>query len=72
MAPLEPTDITVEILKDIRQEVRKTREDLSDRIDLAGTVVDMTRVLRASHDLRPRAERCELEIAELRRQVGGR
>jgi len=103
---LEPTDITVEILKDIRQELRKTREDVSDRIDalreevsdhidtlreelsgrivdseirtstaiadLAGTVVDMTQVLRASHDLRPRVERCELEIAELRRQVGGR
>jgi len=30
----------------------------------------MTGVLRASHDLRPRVERCELDIAELKKRVG--
>jgi hypothetical protein len=97
---MEPTDITVSILKDIRDEVRTgldqvrgevhelrvevrelradtnlridtLREELSRRIveseictataitELSGTVREMTQVLRASHDLRPRLERCE-------------
>ncbi|HEX8792880.1 MAG TPA: hypothetical protein VF765_18165 [Polyangiaceae bacterium] len=90
---MEPTDLTIEILKNIRDEVRQTRTDLSGRIDtmrdelsrriveseirtstavteLAGAVSQMTGVLRASHDLRPRVERCELDIAELKKRVG--
>ena len=39
--------------------------------DLAGAVNQMTGVLRASHDLRPRAERCEQDIAELKKRVHG-
>jgi methyl-accepting chemotaxis protein len=110
---MEPTDITIEILKDIRSEIRETRQDLSQRIDqtnvrldqmngqlgetnervdtmreelsrriveseirtstaitdLAGTVHELTDVLRASHDLRPRVERCELDIVELKRRL---
>ena len=113
---MEPTDITIEILKDIRAEVRKTngrldqtndrldlangrldqmggkldqtneridtmREELSRRIveseirtstaitDLAGTVHELTDVLRATHDLRPRVERCEQDISELKRRL---
>ncbi len=117
---MEPTDLTIEILKDIRDEVRQTRTDLSTRIDatnvrletlreglsgridtlrdelseridglsrrvveseirtataitdLAGAVSQMTGVLRASHDLRPRMERCEQDIAELKKRVGPR
>lgn len=88
---MEPTDVTIEILKDIRDEVRQTRTDLSERIDglsrrvveseirtataitdLAGAVNQMTGVLRASHDLRPRVERCEQDIAELKKRVGPR
>lgn len=109
---MEPTDVTIEILKDIRDEVRQTRIDLSARIDatneridatnerihgtndrieglsrrvveseirtataiadLAGAVNEMTGVLRASHDLRPRLERCEQDIAELKKRVGPR
>jgi len=113
---LEPTDVTIEILKDIRDEVRQTRTDLSSRIDatngridstnarlevlredlseridglsrrvveseirtataltdLTGAVNQMTGVLRASHDLRPRVERCEQDIAELKKRVGDR
>jgi hypothetical protein len=95
---MEPTDITVEILRDIRDEVRNTnvridhtnerldtmREELSRRIvesevrtstaiaDLAGTVREMTQVLRAANDLRPRVERCEQDIVELKRHaIGG-
>ena len=101
---MEPTDLTVEILKDIRQEIRdvrlelretktelreeihELRLDLSGRIDetnrrlvdseirtstaitaLAGSVQEMTQVPRATHDLRPRVERCERDIAELKR-----
>jgi len=96
---MEPTDITIEILKDIRSEIRETRQDLSQRIDqtnervdtmreelsrriveseirtstamtdLAGTVHELTDVLRASHDLRPRLERCEQDIVELKRRL---
>jgi hypothetical protein len=106
---LEPTDLTVEILKDIRTELRQVRTDLSARIDvtnsridetnlrlnamreelsnrivesevrtataiadLAGTVREMTQVLRQAHDLRPRVERCESDIAELKRQITAR
>jgi uncharacterized protein Yka (UPF0111/DUF47 family) len=89
---MEPTDLTIEILKDIRTEIRDTRQDLSVRLDtmrnelsrriveseirtstaiteLAGTVHEMTKVLRASHDLRPRVERCEHDIADLKRRL---
>jgi hypothetical protein len=95
---MESTDLTIEVLKGIRQDVRELgsqlgsridatngrldstngrldllseevhgmREELSRRIvesevrtstaiaELAGTVREMTSVLRASHDLRPR------------------
>jgi predicted RNase H-like nuclease (RuvC/YqgF family) len=109
---MEPTDITIQILTDIRDQARLTNERLdqtntrldrmNDRIDgtnerletmreelsrriveseirtstaiteLAGTVRDMTHVLRASHDVRPRLERCEKDIADLRRRIGER
>ncbi|HEY8040570.1 MAG TPA: hypothetical protein VIF15_12280 [Polyangiaceae bacterium] len=102
---MDPSDITIEILKDIRSEMghfregldqtnlrldqnnvslETMREELSRRIvesevrtstaitELAGTVREMTQVLRASHDLRPRVERCEGDIAELKRRVAER
>jgi len=37
--------------------------------ELAGTVRDLTTVLRAQADLRPRVERCEQEIADLKRRL---
>lgn len=58
------------------------REELSRRIveseirtstaitELAGTVRDLTQVLHQQHDLRPRVERCERDIAELKRARG--
>jgi hypothetical protein len=90
---LAPTDLTIEILRSIRDEVKQTntridstntrldalREELSARIvaseirtataitDLAYTVREMTGVLRAQNDLRPRVDRCEQDIAELKR-----
>ena len=36
--------------------------------DLAGTVRDMTGVLRAESDLRPRVERCEQDIADIKKR----
>ncbi|MGO8994542.1 MAG: hypothetical protein ACLQVI_14585 [Polyangiaceae bacterium] len=92
---MEPTDLTIEILKDIRAGIEKTNErvdllredtnaglDLLSRrivesevrtstaiVDLAGTVRDMTTVLRAQSDLRPRVERCERDIEELRQRT---
>jgi chromosome segregation ATPase len=39
-------------------------------IELAGTVRDLTSLLRAQADLRPRVERCEHDIAELRARLG--
>jgi hypothetical protein len=103
------TDITVTILREIRDEVRKTNERvdvLTERVDvltgrvdavgdrfdtvagdlgrriveseirtatalteLAGTVREMTGLLRAQGDLRPRVERCEQDIADIRRSL---
>jgi predicted nucleic acid-binding Zn-ribbon protein len=107
---MDPSDLTIEILKEIRDEVRQTNfridetnfriektnlriektnegvdtgfADVARRIveseirtstaiaDLAGTVREMTSVLRAQHDLRPRVERCERDIAALQRRTG--
>jgi predicted nucleic acid-binding Zn-ribbon protein len=113
---MEPHDITVDILKSIRDEVRQTNsrldqtnsrldqtnsrlksmhgdlsarieamhEELSTRIvesevrtataitELAGSVREMTGVLKASVELRPRVERCEQDIAEIRAELATR
>ena len=99
---MRPTNITIKILEGIRDEIRTTRTDLSDRIDqtngrldemrtelsrrivesevrtstaitdLAGTVRDLTVVLRAQGELRPRVEKCERDIDELRRRAPAR
>jgi hypothetical protein len=92
----EPVSLTTRILKEIRDEGRRTNEQLvatNQRLDamrvelghriteselrtataiteLAGTVRDLTSVLRAQSDLRPRVERCEVDIAALRARVG--
>jgi hypothetical protein len=85
---MEPTDLTIEILKDIRAGIDSLREDTNARLDLmsrrivesevrtstaivelAGTVREMTTVLRAQSDLRPRVERCERDIEELRQRT---
>ncbi len=99
---MEPTDLTIEILKDIRQEMREakeeirhTREDLHDEIhalsgrvdrlhtritetdirtatamtDLVGTLHEMRDEFRSSRELRPRVERCEQDIADLKRRL---
>ena len=89
------SDLTLEVLKAIRDEVRQTnsrldqanerleglREELSRRIvesevrtstaiaDLAGTVREMTALLRNLVDLRPRVERCEHEIDALKQRL---
>jgi hypothetical protein len=102
---MEPTDLTLEVLNGIRQELRETRDALGSRLDgtnaelrdtrealgsrledvsrrvvesevrtstaiadLAGTVREMTVVLRAANDLRPRVERCEHDIADIKRR----
>jgi hypothetical protein len=103
---MEPTDITVEIMKSIRDEAKQTngrleemREELSTRIEetnsrllemreelstrivhseirtataiteLAGTVREMTAVVRTSLELRPRVERCEDDIRDLQNRL---
>ena len=93
---MEPTDITIEILKGIRDEVKQTNtridsmhEGLSHRIDevshrivasevrtataisdLSFTMREMTDVLRAQHDVRPRLDRCEHDITALKLHLG--
>lgn len=39
--------------------------------DLATNVREVTAVLRTQHDLRPRLERCEREIVDLRARLPG-
>jgi hypothetical protein len=52
---MNPTDLTIEVLKSIRDEVHETRtED----------------VLRAQHDVRPRLERAEHDITEIKHRLG--
>ncbi len=80
----KPADLTTRVLIEIRNENRKTNarlEHLEKRIveselrtatalaELAGSVREMTRTLRASSELRPRLEKCEREIAALKRKV---
>jgi len=102
MCGVTTDDLTLEVLKSIRDEVRQTngqieqtnvrldqtnerldslREELSRRIvesevrtstaisDLAGTVREMTALLRNLVDLRPRVERCEQEIDALKQRL---
>ena len=106
---MEPTDLTIEILRSIRDEVVKTNarldqtnarldqtnarldqtntrletmnDELGPRIvesemrtvtaitELAGTMREMTSLLRGQNDLRPRVEKCEQEIGELKRRI---
>ena len=37
--------------------------------DLSGTVRELTGMLRSQHDMRPRVERCERDIADLRNKL---
>ena len=111
---MQPSDLTIQILQGIRDEIRETRTELAARIDgtnarlddtnerlhdlrtelsgrieetnrrivesevrtataitdLTGTVREMTGVLRSQNDLRPRVERCERDIAELKQRSG--
>lgn len=103
---MEPTDLTIEILKSIRDEVKQTNVrletmgcELGGRIDetnvrietmghelgrriveselrtstalteLAGSVRDLTTLLRVQGELRPRVEKCEHDIAELQHRA---
>lgn len=92
-----PRDLTVELLKSIRNEIRSGNERLENLekgqsalekgqgimgrrlveaelrtataiTELAGTVNDLTRTLRAQFDLRPRVEKCEADIRALKRK----
>jgi hypothetical protein len=71
-------------VREIRGEVRELRTDLHDlsrRVvesevrtstaitELAGAVHEVTSVLRGASELRPRVERCEDDIATLRRRL---
>lgn len=102
---MDTSDLTIEILKDIRDQAAQTnlrldttnlrlnetngkinamREELSRRIveseirtstaitELAGTMREMTGVLRTQNDLRPRVDKCERDIAEVRRKLDER
>lgn len=103
MSDMKPTDLTVKLLSEIRDEVKKSnqrlagvegglvdlrrevREDLgklSKRVvdaelrtataltELAADVRSLTGHLRKTSDLRPRVERCEKDIGELKKRVG--
>jgi hypothetical protein len=79
---MSPTDVTIEILKSIREEVKYVRTELSGRIvesevrtataitDLHGTLREVLDVLRDQHDLRPRVDRCERDIGDIKQRLG--
>jgi len=99
---MEPTNLTIQVLESIRDEVKHTnsrldqtnsvldqtnsridqmREELSTRIvhseirtataitELAGSVREMTGVVCGALEMRPRVERCEDDIRELRDRI---
>ena len=99
---MDTTDLTIEVLKDIRAEMRDMRTEMRENVrdvrsevastnerldaltrrvvegdirtataltDLAGAVQEMTSFLRGANELRPRVERCEEEIASLKRRL---
>lgn len=90
-ASLEPVEPGIALLKEIRDEVRKTNvrmDETNGRLDalgthlvdsvvrvataltdLSGTLQENTGFLRSVLDLKPRVERCEREIAELRAKL---
>lgn len=86
MKPVNGTlKVLTEIREEIRgtnERVDALRNELSQRIvdsevrtstaiaELAGTVREMTSVLRVANDLRPRLERCEHDIEDIKRRVG--
>ncbi len=104
---MEPTDLTIEILKAIRDETQATRAELKVEVgglraeivslreetnarldamgrrivesemrtatavvDLHGTVRDLVDVLRAQQDVRPRVDRCERDILDIKHRLG--
>src|SRR5262245_28212578 len=68
-------------LRDVRSELAERFAELGHRLvdsemrtataiaELAGSVRDMTTYLRAQGDLRPRVERCELDILDIKRRL---
>lgn len=74
-------DETISRLDETNSRVDQMREEISGRIvsseirtataltELAHTVRDVAALLREQHDLRPRVDKCEVEIAELKRRV---
>lgn len=96
---MPPKDLTLQVLKSIRDEARKTNVhlvQLTDRVDqlterirethrhiaegeirvatalteVTASVNDLTGLIRRDRDLRPRVEKCEADIQELKRAVG--
>jgi hypothetical protein len=91
-------DLTLDVLKSIRDEAKKTNERLATMdgrliavesgikglerrlvesemrtatalTDLAGTVRELTTMLRGQHDLRPRVEQCERDILFIKERL---
>ena len=100
---MKPEDLTVEVLREIRDDARLFREEtragfaavgqkfeevgqkfeeVGRRIvdsevrtataisDLAGTLHEVRDELRASLELRPRVDRCERDIADIKHRLG--
>jgi hypothetical protein len=64
---MEPTDLTIEILKGIRDEVRSTREEL--RAELRSTREELHAELRSTReDLSARIDETNAGLASLREQ----
>ena len=67
---MNPTDLTIERLEELSERVVHSEIRTATAIaDLAGTVREMTGVLRNASELRPRVERCDLDIADLRARL---
>jgi predicted nucleic acid-binding Zn-ribbon protein len=63
---MEPTDRTIEILKDIRTEIRSTRQELSQRIDATNTRLDATNTLLDAMNTRVDATNTRLDATNTR------
>ena len=81
---MEPSDLTIRVLTDIRDEIRGMRGEVratNERVDhlevhlsrelaeVATTNRQIVTLLRDRFDLRDRVERCERDIAELKQRL---
>jgi hypothetical protein len=76
---VEPTDVTVHVLREIRDEIKEVRvapseriESTNGRLEVVGSIREVKDFLSDRLEIRDRVVRCERDIDGLKSRVGGR